>query len=109
MEEKLINNIIRGYPFSFPFWKGPMDQNITLEEAKAMNAWKGIRGCAALKVEEFTALTQNVRKLFAIYASGKKNHPRWSEAKHAVRAFPHSYMRTMGITAPMKSWMPKLI
>jgi hypothetical protein len=86
-----------------------MDQNITLEEAKEMNAWKGIRGCSTLREEEFNMLSGNIRKLFAIYASGKKNHPRWSESKHAVRAFPHSYMRAMGITAPMKSWMPKLI
>ncbi len=109
MEDKLINNLLRGFPFSFPFWRGPMDQVLTLEDAVALENWTHIKGCQDLTKEQMQQLLDNVNVLFAIYASGKKKHPRWTEAKHAVRAFPFSYQVTMGITSPMKNWIPKLV
>ena len=109
MEDKLINNLLRGFPFSFPFWRGPMDQLVTLEDAVAHENWTLIKGCQDLSKEQMQQLLANVNVLFAIYSSGKKNHPRWIEAKHAVRAFPYSYKVTMGITSPIKNWIPKLV
>ena len=26
MEDKIVNNLIYGYPFFFPIWKAPIDQ-----------------------------------------------------------------------------------
>jgi hypothetical protein len=109
VEDKIISNLLQGFPFSFPFWRGPMDQVLTLENAVAHEDWTHIKGCQDLTKEQMQQLLDNVNVLFAIYASGKKKHPRWTEAKHAVRAFPYSYKVTMGITSPMKNWIPKLV
>ena len=109
MEDKLINNLLLGFPFSFPFWRGPMDQLVTLEDAVAHENWTLIKGCQDLSKEKMHQLLANVNVLFAIYSSGKTNHPRWTEAKHAVRAFPYSYKVTMSITSPMKNWIPELV
>jgi len=35
VEDKIISNLLQGFPFSFPFWRGPMDQVSTLEDAVA--------------------------------------------------------------------------
>ena len=109
MEDKLIKNLLQGFPFSFPFLLSPMDQSMPLEDAVAKNNWAHISGCKNLTKEQMQQLLVNVHELFAIYATGKNTHPRWTEAKHAVRAFPYSYKATMGITSPMKNWIPKLV
>ena len=109
MEDKLINNLLRGFPFSFPFWRGPIDQLVTLEDAVAGENWILIKGCQDLTKEQMQQLLANVNELFAIHASDNKNHPRWTEAKHAVHAFPYSYKVTMGISSPVKNWIPKLV
>ena len=31
MEDKIVNNLIYGYPFFFPIWKAPIDQQKTLQ------------------------------------------------------------------------------
>lgn len=109
MEEKIVNNLIYGFPFSFPFWRAPMDQKMTLEEAFESGCMNQLAGFEGLNEDQMEGLLKNVKHLFAIYASGEQAHPRWNEAKNAVRAFPNSYRTTMGISAPMKSWMPKLL
>jgi hypothetical protein len=109
MEEKLINNLIHGFPFSFPFWRAPLDHGTTLEEAFRSGKMCSVPGCDKLTEDQMEKCIKNVKYLFAIYASGKKNHPRWTEAKHAVRAFPNSYKNIMGIPNSAKNWMPKLV
>ncbi|CAI8397327.1 MAG: hypothetical protein ACPG4S_05590 [Schleiferiaceae bacterium] len=109
MEEKIINNLIYGFPFSFPFWKGPIDQQMTLNEAFLSGRMKELAGFEQLSEDQMERLIKNAKYLFAIYAAGDNAHPKWSEAKNAVRAFPNSYQEIMGITAPVKSWMPKLV
>jgi hypothetical protein len=33
MEEKIFNNLLHGYPFYFPFWREPLDEQCTFTEA----------------------------------------------------------------------------
>ncbi len=109
MEEKIINNLIYGFPFSFPFWRGAMDQQMTLTTAFETGRMSELPGFEQLNEDQMERVIKNTKYLFAIYASGDTTHPKWSEAKHAVRAFPNSYQEIMGVTAPMKSWIPKLV
>jgi len=109
MEEKIVNNLIYGYPFSFPFWRGAMDQQMTLSEAFEKGRMSELPGFEHLNEDQMECALKNVKYLFAIYAAGDSAHPKWTEAKNAVRAFPNSYQQMMGISAPLKSWIPKLI
>lgn len=109
MEDKIVNNLMFGYPFFFPFWKGPLDAENTLQESFDSGTMNTLPGFESLNEDQMEQVVRNAKYLFAIYAAGDKNHPKWNEAKSAVRAFPNSYKSAMGITAPVKNWMPKLI
>ncbi|MEY2963569.1 MAG: hypothetical protein RL754_830 [Bacteroidota bacterium] len=109
MEDKIINNVLFGYPFSFPFWRAPLDQSITLDQAVAENKLGTLPGFGSLSLSQQEKAVKNLRRLFAIYASGDRSYEQWTEAKHAVRAFPNSYKEIMGIKGNTTSWLPKLI
>lgn len=109
MEEKIINNVLYGFPFTFPFWRAPLDAALTLDEATAENKLDEIPGMDGFTAEQQKTIVKNLRVLFAVYASGDKTYPQWSAAKQAVRAFPNSYKQIMGIRSKSTSWLPKLI
>lgn len=109
MEEKIINNLLFGYPFTFPFWKKALDETITLQQACDANNFEALSGFSNLNKMECQRVVENTKRLFAVYASGDQTHKNWDVAKHAVRAFPNSYREAMGLKESDKSWMPRLI
>ena len=66
----------------------------------------GFQHCTS---EQAEAIFKSIRHFFAVYASGDRSHVQWNESKQVVRAFPHTYAKVMGLTAPQRSWLPKLI
>lgn len=109
MEEKIFNNLLHGYPFYFPFWRAPLDEQRTLEEAIASKNFQKIPGFQHCTSEQAEVIFKSIRHFFAVYASGDRSHVQWNESKQVVRAFPHTYAKVMGLTAPQRSWLPKLI
>ena len=109
MEEKIFNNLLHGYPFYFPFWRAPLDEQRTFLEAVASKNFQEIPGFQHCTPEQAEVIYKRVKHFFAVYASGDSSHLQWNESKQVVRAFPHSYKEVMGITTPLRSWLPKLI
>ena len=109
MEEKIFNNLLHGYPFYFPFWRAPLDEQCTLEEAIVSKNFQKIPGLQHCTSEQAEAIYKRVKHLFAVYASSDRTHIQWNESKQVVRAFPHSYQEVTGITTPQRRWLPKLI
>lgn len=109
MEDKIVNNLIYGYPFFFPIWKSPMDQGKTLQESFDDGSLSNVAGFEGLTNEQMAKALENAKKHFFIYASGDKKHPKWNESKNVVRAFPYSYQEAMGITTSIKTWLPRLV
>jgi len=109
MEDKIVNNLIYGYPFFFPIWKSPLDQKRTLQISFEQGTLSELPGFGALSEDQMEQALRNAKFLFAVYASGDKTHPRWNEAKNVVRAFPNSYKEALGIKGTLKSWLPKLV
>ena len=109
MEDKIVNNLIYGYPFFFPIWKSPIDQQQMLQSSFDEGTMSTLPGFNTLNEDQMEQAIRNAKYLFAVYASGDKTHPRWNEAKNVVRAFPNSYKEAMGIKTSIKTWLPKLV
>ena len=109
MEDKIVNNLIYGYPFFFPIWKSPLDQSKTLQASFEDDSLATMPGFETFTKEQMLKALENAKSHFAIYASGDKQHPKWNESKNVVRAFPHSYQEAMGIKTSIKNWLPRLV
>lgn len=109
MEDKVVNNLIYGYPFFFPIWKAPIDQAQSLQNAFEEGTLSSLPGFQQLNEDQMEQAMRNAKYLFAVYASSDKSHPRWNEAKNVVRAFPHSYKQAMGLKTSVRTWLPKLV
>lgn len=109
MEDKIVNNLIYGYPFFFPIWKAPIDQQKTLQASFEDGTMSSLPGFHRLNEDQMEQAVRNAKYLFAVYTAGDKSHPKWNEAKNVVRAFPNSYKEATGIKASVKSWLPKLV
>ena len=109
MEEKIFNNLLHGYPFYFPFWREPLDEQCTFTEALAAKNLQKLPGFQYCTEEQGEVIYKRVKHLFTVYAAGDRSHVQWDESKQVVRAFPNTYREIMGLTKPQRSWLPKLI
>ena len=107
MEERITNNLLHGYSFYYPWWRAPIDRNMTVEEARSADCLSDLPGFKNLTPEQHDKIIRKLRILFAIYAIGDRSHPEYRTARHAVRAFHRTYAEMMNIGVSWRRFSPR--